>query len=56
VLFVFVELGHPVDFVHLAVHAHAHKALRLQLVEQFQIFALAPDDQRRDDHQPGFFR
>ena len=56
VLDVLLEFGQRVDFVHRAVDAHAHETLRAQLVEQVDLLAFAPDDQRRQDHQPGVFR
>ena len=43
--------GSGVELVHLAVDAHAHEALRAQLLEQLGLLALAPDDERREDHQ-----
>ena len=42
--------------MHGAVDAHAHEALRAQFVEQIGLFALAADDQRREDHQRRFGR
>ena len=55
VLLVFVEFGDRIEFVHLAVDAHAHEALRAQFGKQIGVFALAADDQRRQDHQLGVF-
>ena len=52
VLDVLLELGQLVELVHLAVDADAHEALRAQLVEEIRLLAFAPDDERREDHEP----
>ncbi|KAG1395025.1 hypothetical protein G6F59_014072 [Rhizopus arrhizus] len=41
---------HRVDFMQRAVHAHAHEALRAQLVEHLRVLALAVADDRRPQH------
>src|SRR3546814_9573561 len=38
------------DLVQHAVHAHAHEALRAQLVEHLRMLALALADHRRQQH------
>ncbi len=55
VLDVLLEFRQFIDLVDFAVYPHAHEALGAQLVEQIDLLALAPDDQRRQDHQPGVF-
>ncbi len=42
---------HRVDFVHLAVDAHADETLRPQLDEEVELLALPVDDHRGQDHQ-----
>jgi hypothetical protein len=49
------KLGHRIDLVDLAVHAHARKALGAQLDHELQVLALAIDDDRREDHEPQLF-
>ena len=52
---VLLELGQLVDFMDLAVDSQPHKALGAQLVEELGLFAFAPDDERREDHEPRIF-
>ena len=55
VLHVARELGRGVEFVHLAVDAHARKTLGAQLFKQVLLFALSASDDRRHDHQARVF-
>ena len=41
---------HRVDLVQHAVDAHAHEALRAQLLEHLRVLALALADHRRQQH------
>ena len=56
VLFRFGELGQGVDLVDFAIDAQTGETLRAQLGEEFELLALAPGDDRREDHQPGLRR
>ena len=47
VLFLGVDFRHGVEFVDAAVDAHAHETLAAQLLEDFRVFALAVDDDGR---------
>ena len=51
VLDVLFELRQLVDFVHVAVDAHAHEPLRPQLFEEIDLLAFAANDERRQDHE-----
>ena len=55
VLGVLRELRHRIDLVDLAVDAHAHEPLGPQLEDELDLFALAVDHRRREDHQLRFF-
>ena len=45
------ELRHGIDFVHVAVHAHANESLGAQFDHQLELLALAIDDDRREDRE-----
>ncbi len=47
------ELGQRIDVMHLAIHAQAHEALRLELGKQVDLLALAVRDDGCEDHQLG---
>ena len=54
VLRILGELRHRIDLVDLAVDAHAHEPLGPQLEDELDLFALAVDHRRREDHQLRF--
>ena len=58
VFFRFLQFREVIDFIDLGrmragLHAKAHEALRLHLLEQVHVFALAVGDDGRQDHQLG---
>ena len=51
-----VDFRHGVEFVHATVDAHAHETLTAELLEDFRVFALAVDDERRQQKHGEAFR